>query len=275
MLKLSDPACDAAFRRSGYAVIPLLDAAAVAALREDWDKREDSVQAWPYAASLYSPDVEFRRATHAVIAGTIGPALAQAVPDAELVFAGFACKAANEPASIVPFHQDPSFVDETRWGAANIWIPLVDLDESNGPLWAVPGSHRFNADCRGFNQLFAYSGLEPDLAELARPIHARAGEAVVFAHSLFHFSPPNLSPAPRLAAGGLLAERGAILRYPYVDPEARDWIDLYDADPALFLEAPISTRPARTLVKRIPVQSQRANIEDIRRCHAELALQSD
>ena len=183
------------------------------------------MRGWPYAASLFSPDACYRRTVSQAVTAVIEPRLGALAPDAQLVYAGFASKAPSEPASIVPFHQDPSFVDETRWGSANIWIPLVDLDADNGPLWVVPGSHGFNRGLRGFNQMFGYDAYEAELKSLARPIYARAGQAILFAHTLFHFSPPNRSTRARPAAGGLLVVRGAPLSYNFVDPDDRDWID--------------------------------------------------
>jgi ectoine hydroxylase-related dioxygenase (phytanoyl-CoA dioxygenase family) len=166
---------------------------------------------------------------------------------------------------MVPFHQDPSYVDESRWGAANIWVPLVDIDADNGPLWVVSGSHRFNRGRRAFNQSFVYAADQDALAELARPLLVRAGEAVVLAHSLFHFSPPNRSARPRPAIGAVLVERGAPLYYNIIDGADRDWIEIFEADPELFLAAPISTRPDRAATARVPVQVETFSIEAVRR----------
>lgn len=251
-LRFADPLHDTQFRQRGFVVIPLLSGDEIESLTRAWSERDDATRAYPYAATLFSPDADYRRAMSEVAAAMLAPRLAPLVPAAAVVYAGFASKAPREPASLVPFHQDPSFVDEHGWGAANIWVPLVDLDADNGPLFVVPGSHRFNRGRRGFNQVFAYSECEESLRALACPIYARAGEAIIFAHTLFHFSPANRSAHPRPAAGGLVADRAAPLFYNFVDPADRDWIEVYEADPPLFLEVPIATRPACAMAARVP-----------------------
>lgn len=264
-LRFADPLHDTQFRQRGFVVIPLLPGDEVAWLTRAWSGRDDATRAYPYAATLFSRDAGYRRAMSEIAAATLAPRLAPLVPAVALVYAGFASKAPREPASLVPFHQDPSFVDEHCWGAANIWVPLVDLDADNGPLFVVPGSHRFNRGRRGFNQVFAYGEHEEALRALACPIHARAGEAIVFAHTLFHFSPPNRSAHPRLAAGGLVADLAAPLFYNFVDPADRGWIEVYEADPPLFLDAPISTRPARTMAARVPAAAEPLSLDALRR----------
>jgi hypothetical protein len=199
-----------------------------------------------------------------IAATALVPRLTPLLPAAALVYAGFASKASHEPASLIPFHQDPSFVDEHRWGAANIWVPLVDINADNGPLFVVPGSHRINRGRRGFNQGFAYAEHEEQLRALACPIHARAGEAIVFAHTLFHFSPANRSAHPRPVVGGLLTDRTAPLLYNFVDPLDRDWIEVYEADPPLFLAAPIATRPGRAMIARVPATVEPLSLDALR-----------
>lgn len=42
-----------------------------------------------------------------------------------------------------PWHQDEAYGSNGgRWASAHFWIPLQDVDESNGCLRFVPGSHR-------------------------------------------------------------------------------------------------------------------------------------
>jgi hypothetical protein len=263
-IRFADPSQDEQFRQCGFVVISLLSDAEIVKLTRAWQMRDDVTRGYPYAATLFSRDASYRRAMSAVVTELVAPKLATLIPEAALIYAGFASKAANEPASVVPFHQDPSFVDEQRWGAGNIWISLVDLDADNGPLFVVPGSHRFNRGRRGFNQAFGYDEYETDLRALASPLYLRAGQAVLFAHTLFHFSPPNRSTFPRLAGGGLVADREAPLFYHFVDPVDRQWMEVYAADPPLFLAAPIGTRPARAMAARVPVVVEPLSLDTLR-----------
>lgn len=225
-------------------MIPLLDTAQVARLESLWASTEDVSLQSPYAVSLASPSINYRTAMSDAVAGEIEPALASIIANVRLIYAGFACKRAQEAASALPLHQDPTFVDEAIWASGNIWIPLRDVGPDDGPLYVVPGSHRLNRGCRAFNQPFAYPALENRLRQMAVPIHARRGEAVIFLHSLCHFSPANRSSAPRLVVGGMLAEENAPLFYCFANADDRTCIAVYDFAPRDFLRQPISSRPA-------------------------------
>jgi hypothetical protein len=245
-------------------VTPVLSADDISILQASWHEHDDPTKDMPFGSTLFSKDADLRRRMHETVASIVSRNIAEIMPSATIVYGGFANKAPREEASGLPFHQDPSFVDESRYGSANIWIPLVDIDDSNGALWVVPGSHCFNRGRRAFNQSFAYEALEGALrATYARPLYPRAGEAIVFAHTLFHFSPPNHSDRPRLVAGGLIVKTGAPLFYHYTDAANRREIEVYDADQALFLKTPIGTRPTGPLAGRYPAAMQPITIDDV------------
>ena len=268
MLRFADAARNRHFRENGYAVFPLLDADSVNRLTDYWRRIDDPACQRPYALSLTSSNAALRREASDLLASIIGPLLAPILPDAEFVFGGFAEKRANEPASGLSFHQDPSFVDEAEWGAGNIWIPLVDIEPDNGPLYIVAGSHLCPYSRRGFNQGFAFAGNESALTALATPLFPRAGEAIMFAHSLFHFSPPNRSPRPRPAAANVVAQRGAPLHYNYADPADRSRVHVFPATPSTFLEVPITARPLGEPAKIVPTELARLEPDDLRRLAA-------
>ena len=51
----------------------------------------------------------------------------------------------HDELSNVPWHQDTQYYGEItqHLDIVTVWIPLVDVDESNGCLWIIPGSHRW------------------------------------------------------------------------------------------------------------------------------------
>ncbi len=98
-------------------------------------------------------------------------------------------------------HQDWNVVDETTYQSVNVWVPLHDVDQSTGALWILKGSHRINRKIRGAGYLFPdYSNYTNDLEKVAISVKLKAGEAIVFYHSVIHGSPPNLSNESRKAA---------------------------------------------------------------------------
>jgi hypothetical protein len=97
-----------------------------------------------------------------------------------------------------PIHQDWAIVDEDKFFSLNIWIPLHDVDENNGAMWIVKGSHRIDNTVRGAGILFPnyqphFEALKPHMTSFSM----KAGEALIFYHSTIHGSPFNQSKSPR------------------------------------------------------------------------------
>jgi phytanoyl-CoA hydroxylase len=100
------------------------------------------------------------------------------------------------------WHQDiPYFPITPAEGCLGVWIATDDATLENGCLQVVPGSHRLGP----VPHVDGPTGWRlPDervaaFAERVRPVPVRAGSAVVFAASLFHFSDHNRSSRRRRA----------------------------------------------------------------------------
>lgn len=111
--------------------------------------------------------------------------------------------------SVSSLHQDFNVVDEKNYTSLTIWVPLIDVDESNGCIQIVPGSHKWFNAIRSFNMPSFF--LDFDLvAERLHAVPLKKGDAVVFNHSVFHGSKPNYSTNYRPAASFSLISAGAI-----------------------------------------------------------------
>ncbi len=119
-------------------------------------------------------------------------------------------------------HQDWNVVDESKYQSVNVWVPLHDVDEASGALWILKGSHRINRNIRGAGYLFPdYSKFTGELEKAAISVKLKAGEAIVFYHSVIHGSPPNLSSRDRVAACFSVIPKEAPLCI-YFQPTAND-----------------------------------------------------
>ena len=111
----------------------------------------------------------------------------------------FITKPAHQTEALEP-HQDWSIVDESRFRSFTIWVPLVDVNDDNGAMYVLPGSHD---SMRGYRHLTIpsifgqiYEHVWPQM----KPIHLKAGEAIIFDHALGHASKPNRTNQIRIAA---------------------------------------------------------------------------
>jgi ectoine hydroxylase-related dioxygenase (phytanoyl-CoA dioxygenase family) len=96
------------------------------------------------------------------------------------------------------WHQDSGYIPYEHLPYLTCWIPLDDVDESNGTVYLLPFSR---ADTRtvaehhrddSSNDSVGYFGDDP-----GDPVVAKAGSVVAFSSTLFHRSGPNLSGRPR------------------------------------------------------------------------------
>jgi ectoine hydroxylase-related dioxygenase (phytanoyl-CoA dioxygenase family) len=115
-------------------------------------------------------------------------------------------------------HQDCNFLPLEPMDMAHLWIAIDDATEENGALRYWPGTHKLGLR----SHVPAYFGAKldpvhvdydaPDLLTVPLP----AGSAVLHSGLVFHDSPPNRTPKPRL--GLLCGYRGAHTRYLVDDP---------------------------------------------------------
>jgi hypothetical protein len=252
-----EPIVAAALERDGYVVVNCLARDEVEALTALWRAERSDLDGLPFAGSLMSKDVPHRLRVHAAIATILEPRSVALASDARFFYGNFVAKLPGE-GSALPLHQDASCCDERRWPWWTIWVPLVDVDERNGALRVIPGSHRCDEGPRPFNAPFAVR-IDPDEERaLCRDVPMRAGQACLMAHSLVHGSPQNRSGAPRVAASGLLAHRSARLQYVHLDVFVQPpHVELYDVDDLFFStfvehgsrppQAPRASEPLRAL----------------------------
>lgn len=118
-------------------------------------------------------------------------------------------------------HQDWSFVDETRFVSGVVWVALEDVDEFNGGLFVVAGSHRLDLPFRGTPAARSIDDIvSPDLLS---PVDVRAGHAVVYHNALIHGSAENRSDRARTAlALGFVSEDAEMLHF-HVDETGHRW----------------------------------------------------
>ena len=106
----------------------------------------------------------------------------------------FIYKPPGVPASEHPFHQDALYFPfKPHDRCVGVWIPLDPVDEANGTLTVVPGSHKMKVQPHGFKDGINFGALAAEGIEGNREYHEKAvsldlppGDCVLFATHTFH-----------------------------------------------------------------------------------------
>lgn len=161
-----------------------------------------------------------RRRAHDMIVSALHDSLSTVLAGYRIVLASFVVRSSGSVEQDMPLHQDWTFVDEAAAQSLGVWIPLQDVDASNGCLQVVPGSHRHQQPMRAIGGGFRYGMLEAELREqYLVDVPAQAGDAICFDHRLIHCSRPNGSSQPRFAVGAVLLPVGQALHLGFKQPD--------------------------------------------------------
>ena len=195
-----DAVLDAEFQRSGYVVLNLVEADAVAALRRKAKSLRSGVRGH-FHASFWSKDRPYRETVDAIVKSVLEEPVLALLHDYKAMFSDLLIKRQSLHRHF-DVHQDWSFVDEERFASVYAWMPLQAVDAQNGALRVFPASHRMMTRIRGAN-------IPSDVYHLGAHIRKRygrllpmqEGEVLLFHQGLLHASPPNRSLSVRYAAG--------------------------------------------------------------------------
>ena len=168
------------------------------------------------------------------------PRLEPHLNNAKPFVGSFVIKEPN-PKSVVPVHQDWTFVeDEDLHCSVTCWIPLVDVDIDNGAMGLIKGSHNYFDIYRPSPSPQVPSPISEHMFSIfpyLQLIEMKAGEALIFDNRTFHGSPPNTTDKPRIAFGIGFTSREANLVHYYLKPDGnKDTVQKYQIDPAFFLK---------------------------------------
>lgn len=114
-----------------------------------------------------------------------------------------------------PYHQDNGYTFVEPQIYLTCWVPLVDVDETNGCPWVVPGLHRLGTLAHTTTDL-GYEIFETHPEEVC--VTANAGDIVVFSSLTPHKTGPNLTTETRKAYILQYAPDGVIMRQNENDP---------------------------------------------------------
>ncbi len=226
------------FEQYGFVKLPLLEAEEIDFLKDFYLKQEfDNKIESGFHISLDNQDEDLVKDVGTKIQEILEPKTSDFLDDCQIFTASYVIK---EPGlkNIVPPHQDWTFVDEREFCSLTVWTPLQDVNEENGGLGVIPGSHRLFDHPRSSPSPQSRSPLSDHIFTLfpyVQMIDLKAGETLIFDNRLIHASPPNLTDKARLAVGIGITHKEAGLKHYYQNPQkTEEELIEYDVDPSFY-----------------------------------------
>jgi hypothetical protein len=215
-----DETLNSTLLRDGVVVVDLLDACAIDRLIAIYRDEVGSLPDHAFFTTMMSESAVCRQRVDRAVREAFAAKLLPLFADYRLAVGSFLIKASG-PAGTVHLHQDWSFLDESLATSVGLWCPLVDVDETNGCLCFIKGSHVLNREPRGWTAHFPYPNLVPELMrDHLTSIPAKAGQCFIFVHSMMHASMPNETANPRVAAACIAVPQEIPLLYLHSDDVA-------------------------------------------------------
>jgi len=203
----NDPELQRGFARSGYARVPMLSTAEVSRMRaqlatlkpdDNFAPDERSGFERRYHCSFLDTNTGYRREAHRLIREFFDPYVARYLSGYHILTSNFYAK----PPGTGEFeiHQNWPALADLNDTSLTIWCPLVEVDESNGAIQIVAGSHKILPHVQGPTSPAYFKDFRRELLDkYLRIIPMSAGEALIFDDSLIHWSAKNDSDEARIA----------------------------------------------------------------------------
>lgn len=215
----------------GYAIIPFLNQNEVKELETFFEENHKDIPTGLYA-SAHAEDVGYRMKMNDKIKTVFKRANIDNFINHTALGGTYMSKSPGKEGLLYP-HQDWNIVDESKWRSFNVWVPLVDVDETNGSIQVLPKSHLLGKTYRGINIDSAFKNIYQESWKLMKTLKMKAGEALVYDHRLLHASKENNSDKNRLVVVYGIIPEGAEMRYYY---QNNNLIEEFACYPDFFLK---------------------------------------
>lgn len=148
------------------------------------------------------------------------------------------------PNSDLQIHQDSTVIDEENEYCLFVWIPFCDVDEENGPIWVLPGSHLWGNTQRSLGVPWNFLKHLETMKEYMYPVPVKKGDVMVFDPAMIHSSAPNYSKEIRHAITITVLKKDYQLVYYFKNKEiSEDKIEKYYVDENFYYGYDFKSKP--------------------------------
>ncbi len=196
----------------GYVVVPFFDQNAIDSLL-DVNESISNKGVKGIFANTHLSDLEFKHALNSRIKEIYAPFVEKFFNDPLVLGGSLITKPVGGGVSHP--HLDWNLVEEGPFRSCNVWVPLVDLNEKNGAIEVLDGSHQLFPTYRGPNIPDRTNDLQQFYWDNMKTLYLKAGEALIYDHRLLHGSKDNMSNSIRPASACAVTNKSAALRLYY------------------------------------------------------------
>lgn len=216
------------FDKNGFVKIPFLQQDDIDELLRIFWELHPNVGAKGFQSSSYSNNFAYKKECSDRVTEVFNKHFKRIFKNYRAFGSAFLFKQPDE-FSELPVHQDWTIVDEEKFVALNIWVPLCDTDETNGTLYVLPGSqYGLVKPLRCPTLPMFFEGNEQLMIEHCTPMRVKAGEAVVLNQSIVHYSPPNKSNTIRIAITSGIMSAEPKMVFHYRSPDMKDKVEMIE-----------------------------------------------
>lgn len=207
------------FDEKGYVKIPLLKESDVQILTQLFYQFHSNIKENTFGASSFLFEKNKKLIIRDVLFPIFQPYFDNIFENYTYFGSSFLYKTKGKNSDLAP-HQDWTIVDEQKYVAINIWIPLVDTFPENGTLYVLPSSQAQKYfTLRAPTIPFYFLRYMDTVSKLCEPTNAKAGEAVILNQSLIHYSTPNIKENIRIAITSGIKSKNAPMLFHYKNDE--------------------------------------------------------
>lgn len=179
---------------------------------------------------------DYRQKTNDLLSELFAPHIKRLLVDYTILTCNFYVKPSGRGQLHV--HQNWNMTAKKNDTSLTVWCPLIDVDEQNGTLYVVEGSHKIVPNIETYNTTpFFYNFCNSIMERHSKPMRLKAGEGLIFDDSLIHWSADNKSSVPRYVAQALCVPQEAtpVFYYPVQNNEGNRF-ELLELDNEFFIE---------------------------------------
>ena len=216
------------FDKQGYVKVSFISQQEVEKLTALFYQLHPDTTLAGFQSSSYSSDYAYKKKCSDAINAVFEPHFETIFKNYRPFGSAYLTKQSDQNSEL-PAHQDWTIVDEDKFVALNIWVPLCDTNEKNGTLYVLPGSqHGIVKVIRCPTVPMFFEGNEKLMIDNLLPVNAKAGEAVILNESLVHYSPPNTSGNIRIAITSGVISENPKMHFHYKPPGITDQIEVIE-----------------------------------------------